>query len=106
MDKKKTSVPLKEFLKKHPGLTSDEPNSSPYLKDKKKVREVLIEALTMGDMDTFQDVLIGYIRTSSKSALSKDTKLGRRTLYDLIDPDKPFNPTFETLGKIFQELAA
>ena len=83
-----------------------EPSTSKGLLDKKLVREVLIEALTNNDMETFQDVLVGYIRTSSKSALSKKTNLGRTTLYDLIDPDKPFNPTIDTIGKIFEELAA
>lgn len=81
-------------------------SSSKELANKKLVREVLIDALTNNDMETFQDVLIGYIRTSSKVELSKKTRLGRTTLYDLIDPDKPFNPTLDTIGKIFEELAA
>lgn len=80
--------------------------ASKELLDKKLVREILIEALTHNDMETFQDVLVGYIRTSSKVALSKKTNLGRTTLYDLIDPTKPFNPTLDTIGKIFEELAA
>jgi DNA-binding phage protein len=82
------------------------PSSSKGLSDKKLVREILIDALTNNDMDTFQDVLVGYIRTSSKVELSRKTNLGRTTLYDLIDPEKPFNPTLDTIGKIFEELAA
>jgi DNA-binding phage protein len=83
-----------------------EPSSNKDLANKKLVKEILIEALTHNDMETFQDVLVGYIRTSSKLALSKKTKLGRTTLYDLINPEKPFNPTLDTIGKIFEELAA
>ena len=104
MAKTKTSKKLKESGKA--SFVKHEPSTSKGLLDKKLVREVLIEALTNNDMETFQDVLVGYIRTSSKSALSKKTNLGRTTLYDLIDPDKPFNPTIDTIGKIFEELAA
>jgi len=60
----------------------------------------------MNDLEAFQDVLIAYLRISAKAQLSRKTKIGRTTLYDLMDPDKPFNPTLETLGKIFEELAA
>ena len=83
-----------------------EASSSKELTNKKLVREILIDALTHNDMQTFQDVLVGYIRTCSKVTLSKKTQLGRTTLYDLIDADKPFNPTLDTIGKIFEELAA
>ena len=104
MAKTKTLKKQKESKKtsfvKHESLATKE------LLDKKLVREVLIEALTNNDMETFQNVLVGYIRTSSKVALSERTQLGRTTLYDLIDPKKPFNPTLDTIGKIFEELAA
>jgi hypothetical protein len=81
-------------------------SSNKDLADKKLVKEILIEALTMNDLEVFQDVLVGYLRTSSKLALSRNTRIGRTTLYDLMDPEKPFNPTLETIGKIFQELAS
>ena len=104
MVKTKTSKKQKESEKF--SFVRHEPSSSKELSNKKLVREILISALASNDMDTFQDVLVGYIRTTSKLALSKKTKLGRTTLYDLIDPHKPFNPTLDTLGKIFEELAA
>jgi DNA-binding phage protein len=104
MAKTKTSKKLKESRKTT--FEKHESSASKELADKKLVRKILIEALTSNDMDTFQDVLVGYIRTSSKMALSKKTSLGRTTLYDLIDPEKPFNPTLDTIGKIFEELAA
>jgi hypothetical protein len=76
------------------------------LADKKIVREILTEALLANDLEVFQDVLVGYLRTSSKLTLSRNTRIGRTTLYDLMNPEKPFNPTLDTLGKIFAELAA
>ena len=98
-------------LKKQKGLEKNsfvkhESSSSSRLADKKLVRKILLESLGNNDMETFHDVLIGYIRTSSKVALSKNAKIGRTTLYDLINPEKPFNPTLDTIGKIFEELAA
>jgi DNA-binding phage protein len=104
MAKTKTLKKQKESRKT--SFIRHEASSSKELADKKIVRAVLIEALTNNDMETFQDVLVSYLRTTSKLALSKKTHLGRTTLYDLIDPDKPFNPTLDTIGKIFEELAA
>ncbi len=104
MANKKTSKKQKESSMH--SYTEYQADLYPDLADKKKVREVLIEALTENDLETFQDILIAYLRTSSKLALSRNLKMGRSTLYDLIDPNKPFNPTLETLGKIFQDLAA
>jgi len=77
-----------------------------HLKDTRAIKEVLIEALMENDLETFQDVLIAYVRTASKSRLAAKTKLGRQTLYDLIDEDKEFNPTLSTLGSILKALAA
>lgn len=104
MDNKKTSKMLKKS--KELGLTEYFANNSSHLRNKELVRQVLVEALMINDLETFQDVLIGYLRTTAKAELSRKTKIGRTTLYDLMDPNKPFNPTLETLGKIFEELAA
>ena len=104
MAKKKTSGKQKKSEKI--SFVEHETSSNRDLSNKKLVKDILVEALTCNDMETFQDVLVAYIRTSSKVALSKKTKLGRTTLYDLIDPSKPFNPTLDTIGKIFEDLAA
>jgi DNA-binding phage protein len=77
-----------------------------HLKDPKLVKEVLVDALMANDMETFQDVLVAYLRTVSKSELAGKTKLGRQTLYDLINEEKEFNPTLSTLGSILEALAA
>ena len=58
------------------------------------------------DLETFKDVLIAHIRAISKTQLSTKSKLGRQTLYDLIDEDKEFNPTLSTLGSILKAIAA
>ena len=58
------------------------------------------------DLETFQDVLIAHLRTVSKSKLAIKTKLGRQTLYDLINEDKEFNPTLSTLGSLLKAIAA
>ena len=58
------------------------------------------------DLETFQDVLIAHLRTVSKSKLAAKTKIGRQTLYDLIDEKKEFNPTLSTLGSILKAIAA
>ncbi len=76
------------------------------LKNPKLVKEVLIRALMENDLESFQDALLGFLRSTSKSKLSLKTGLGRRTLYDLIDESKEFNPTLSTLGAILEAIAA
>lgn len=76
------------------------------MKDRKLVREVLVEALMTNDLATFQDVLIAHLRAMSKSRLASKTGLGRQTLYDLIDESKDFNPTLSTLGAILKGIVA
>ncbi len=76
-----------------------------HLKDPKLVKEILVEALMTNDLDVFQDVLVAYLRTTSKSKLAAKTKLGRQTLYDLIDEKKEFNPTLSTLASILESIA-
>ncbi len=75
-------------------------------KDAKKIKTILIEALMEDDLETFRDVLIAHIRAMSKTQLSVKSKLGRQTLYDLIDEEKEFNPTLSTLGSILKAIAA
>src|SRR6266704_1153515 len=84
-----------KFLRKHDIFGS-------HLKDAKLVKEVLVEALMNNDLETFQDVLTAHIRTVSKSKLAAKTKIGRQSLYDLIDEEEEFNPTLSTLGSILK----
>jgi DNA-binding phage protein len=57
------------------------------------------------DIETFRDVLIGHLRALSKTQLAKQTGLGRRTLYDLMDAEK-FDPRISTLGALLSKLVA
>ena len=103
MGKVVTSGKQKQYshvsLKRHNVFTKE-------LKNEKLVREALIEALTQNDLETFQDVLIAYLRTVSRSKLAARTGVGRQTLYDLTNKQRRFNPTLSTLGAILSKLAA
>ena len=103
MAKTRTSVKQKKYslksLKKHDLFAT-------HLKDAELIKEILVDALMTNDLETFQDVLVAHLRTTSKSKLSAKTKLGRQTLYDLIDEKKDFNPTLSTLGSILKAIAA
>lgn len=74
------------------------------LLDKKLVAEVLVECLLKNDTQTFQDILISHLRTLSKTDLAKQTGLGRRTLYDLIE-GKNFDPRLSTLSSLLSKIA-
>ena len=79
---------------------------SKTLKNRKLVLDTLLDCLVRNDLESFQDVLVAHLRTVSKSKLAAETNIGRQTLYDLLDPKKPFNPTLSTLSSIFKNLAA
>ncbi len=99
MAKRKTSVERKSS-----SLKLMEHDYSKTLRDPKLVREALILALVENDLETFQDILVAHLRTVSKQKLSAETEIGRQTLYDLIDPEKPFNPTISTLGPLLKAM--
>jgi DNA-binding phage protein len=63
-----------------PYKTSD----SKYL-DHETLRAILVEALIDGDIEMLKDVLVAQIRLHNKADLVRKSKLGRQTLYDLID---------------------
>ncbi len=102
MAKTKTS----KKQKKSPASTLKEfkPNQK-LLLDKKLVASVLVDAILENDIDTFRDVLISHLRTLSKTELAKDTGLGRRTLYDLMDAES-FDPRISTLSSLLSKIAA
>ena len=101
MDKKKTSSRQRKFSKK---LIPHDPKES--LKDPKEVLETLLHCLSIDDIEAFQDVLIAHLKYASKTDLARRTKLGRRTIYDLMDRKKPFNPTISTIAPLLKALAA
>jgi DNA-binding phage protein len=92
--------------RKSSSLKLVEHDYSKTLSDRKLVLETLLECLVQNDVDTFQDVLVAHLRTVSKSKLAVETKLGRQTIYDLLNEKKKFNPTLTTLSSILKTLAA
>ena len=98
MGKKKTSIKLKKSLKKSEPLILVEHRPEEYdFNQPKLVREILSDCILDGDLDTFQDVLLAFIRSQPKTKLASKTKLGRQTLYDLMNESKDFNPEWETM---------
>lgn len=74
--------------------------------DRKIIESILVEAIMEGDMEMLKDAVVGLIRLNKKSDLIKKTKLGRQTLYDLINDKREFNPTVKTLSALLQVIAA
>ncbi len=87
-------------------LMAHVPFSSPELKNSKIVSEALLDCIRTGDLDSFRDVLASYLMTANKATLAKKAGLGRRTLYDLLDPKKKFNPELSTVSAVIRALAA
>ena len=54
----------------------------------------LLDCIKTGDIATFREVLAAHLMTVNKSVYAKKIGIGRRTLYDLLDPKKEFNPEF------------
>lgn len=96
--KRKESKPiiLKEYI----------PFNDPDFKNVDTVFEVLIECLKEEDLDSFRDVLFVHLMTVNKMELAKKAGIGRRTIYDLLDPKKEFNPELKTIAALFKALAA
>lgn len=78
----------------------------PMLMDTKLIKSAICKALIENDLQTVRDILIAHLQTVNKLKLSKETQIGRQTLYDLMNPDKEFNPTIKTLSAILDQLAA
>ena len=76
------------------------------MKDTKGVIDTLIECILEGDSESFRGVLYSHLRTTNKLQWAKKIGIGRRTLYDLLDPKKKFNPEFETISAILKNIAA
>ena len=53
--------------------------------DRDTLRSILIDSLIDGDIELLKDVLITQIRLQNKADLVRKSKIGRQTLYDLID---------------------
>ena len=87
-------------------LTAHEPFASRELRNSKLVSETLLECIKTGDLDSFREVLTAHLMTVNKVKVAKKAGIGRRTLYDLMDPDKEFNPELSTVSAVIRALAA
>jgi len=75
------------------------------LKDANLVSETLLDCIKTGDLDSFREVLVAHLMTVNKTEISKIAGVGRRTLYDLMDSKKEFNPELSTVSAIIRALA-
>lgn len=107
MGKIKTSKKQKSSLTKSktPRLIAHNPFAK-ELADPKVIKQAVLQALVDGDLEAVRDVLIAHLQTINKSSLAAKTKLGRQTLYDLMDSKKEFNPSLKTLSIILDNIAA
>lgn len=87
-------------------LTEHVPFAGKDLKAPELVAETLLECIKSGDLDSFRDVLIVHLATVNKFAIAKKAGIARRTLYDLLDPNKKFNPELSTVSAVIRALAA
>ena len=101
MAKIKTSKKQKKSLKGFSKFKIDKE----LITNKKLIAEVLKDALFENDPETFRDVLVAYLRHAPKVKLAKETGLGRRTLYDLIE-NKKFDPRLSTIAALLSKIAA
>ena len=104
MLKKKTSTKRKKYAKK--SLKEYAPFKSDILKDSKIVTEALWDCIQTGDIESFRELLVAHLITVNKTHLAKKTGLARRTIYDIIDPAKKFNPEFSTIVALIQALSS
>jgi DNA-binding phage protein len=82
------------------------PFKSKELADANLVIESLLECIKINDLDSFREVLAAHLMTVNKVKLAKKAGIGRRTIYDLIDLDREFNPELATISAIISSLAA
>ncbi len=87
-------------------LKAHAPFKSPELKDVDLVVDTLLDCIKTGDIETFREVLTAHLMTVNKAGIAKKAGIGRRTLYDLIDPKKEFNPELSTISALINALAA
>ena len=104
MPKKETSKKQKKsetkFLKEY------DPSKSKLLRDPKVVREALLDCIQTGDTESFREVLSAHLVLVNKTDLAKKSGISRRTIYDMIDPTKDFNPELSTISALIRSLAA
>jgi DNA-binding phage protein len=103
---RKTVTSRKQKKSETKSLKAHEPFTSKELKDSKLVVETLLDCIRNGDVSSFREVLTAHLISVNKTELAQKAGIGRRTLYDLMDPKREFNPELSTLSAIIKSLAA
>ncbi len=104
MPKAKTSKRQSKSATK--SLKAHEPFKSKELENAPLVVETLLDCIKNDDLDSFREVLAAHLTTVNKMELAKKAGIGRRTLYDLIDTERDFNPELATISALLSTLAA
>lgn len=102
----KSKTKKKKTTKKEIVLIEHEAHTSKLMMDSKLVLDVLFDCLKENDLETFRDVLISHIKTVNKAAFSKNAGIGRRTLYEILDTGKDFNPTLSTVAAVISAISS
>lgn len=102
----KTATSKKQKKLGTKSLKAHVPFKSPELKDVDLVVDTLLDCIKTGDIESFREVLTAHLMTVNKAGIAKKAGIGRRTLYDLIDPKKEFNPELSTISALINALAA
>lgn len=97
--------PRKPGLKPKRELHCHKPFAAKEVKDPGLVAEALLDCIKTGDLGAFREVLSAHLLTANKRNIAKKAGIGRQTLYDLIDPEKPFNPELSTISAVIRALA-
>lgn len=102
---KKPAV-IQRRVAKRMKLEAHVPFSSREIKSAKLVADTLIECIRSGDLDSFRDVLTAHLLVANKLQLAKKAGLGRRTIYDILDRSRNFNPELSTVSALIRALAS
>jgi DNA-binding phage protein len=86
-------------------LKTHKPFTSSELRDPTLVVDTLLECIKSGDLETFQEVLIAHLMPVNKTELARKAGIARRTLYDMLDLNKKFNPEFSTVLALVRVLS-
>ena len=104
MPKAKTSKKRSKSATK--SLKAHAPFKSKELEDADLVVETLLDCIKNDDLESFREVLAAHLATVNKMKLAQKYEIGPRTLYDLIDTERDFNPELSTISALLSTLAA
>ena len=87
-------------LNNRKGLTRYDPGKQ--LRNPEKIAHALVECILDADEKSFNDILSAHVEACNKVHLAKKAKVGRKTLYRIID--KTANPRLKTIMRIVNAL--